>query len=159
MEIVLRAAVIFFFLWLITRIVGRATLGELSTFELLIYVTMGDLAQQAVTQQDYSVTGAMLAVGTFAVITILISLTNFYFPKTRAFIRGVPVVVVSGGQPLLPAMRRERLTVDDLNAAARQQGIAQISDVRFAVLEANGQLSFFTNDGAQDGAPQQPSVG
>jgi uncharacterized membrane protein YcaP (DUF421 family) len=56
MEVVFRAVVIFFFLWLITRVVGRSTLGELSTFELLLFVTMGDLVQQSVTQQDYSVT-------------------------------------------------------------------------------------------------------
>ena len=60
MEIVIRAAVMFVFLWAVTRAVGRSTLGELSTFELVLYVTMGDLVQQAVTQQDYSVTGSML---------------------------------------------------------------------------------------------------
>ena len=62
MEIIFRALFIFGFLWLITRVTGRATLGELSTFQLLLYVTMGDLVQQAVTQQDYSVTSAVLAV-------------------------------------------------------------------------------------------------
>ena len=63
MEVVVRAVVVFFFLWTITRIVGRVTLGELSTFELLLYVTVGDLVQQGVTQQDYSVTAAFAAVG------------------------------------------------------------------------------------------------
>ncbi len=73
MEIVIRALVVFLFLWLVTRAAGRATLGELSTFELLLYVTMGDLVQQAVTQQDYSVTAAFLAVGTFALLTVALS--------------------------------------------------------------------------------------
>jgi uncharacterized membrane protein YcaP (DUF421 family) len=52
MEIVFRALVVFFFLWLVTRAVGRSSLGELSTFQLLLYVTMGDLVQQGITQQD-----------------------------------------------------------------------------------------------------------
>ena len=63
----------FGFLWLVTRVVGRSTLGELSTFQLLLYVTMGDLVQQSVTQQDYSVTSGVLAVGVFALLTILLS--------------------------------------------------------------------------------------
>ena len=66
MEVVYRALFIFGFLWFITRVTGRATLGELSTFQLLLYVTMGDLVQQAVTQQDYSVTASVLAIGVFA---------------------------------------------------------------------------------------------
>ena len=50
---------------------GGPTLGELSTFELLLYVTMGDLVQQAVTQQDYSITGGVLAVSVFALLTVI----------------------------------------------------------------------------------------
>ena len=73
MEIVIRAVVVFAFLWIVTRAVGRSTLGELSTFELLLYVTMGDLVQQGVTQQDSSVTGAVIAVGTFALLTVAMS--------------------------------------------------------------------------------------
>src|SRR4051794_41977461 len=73
MEIVFRSIFIFFFLWLITRAVGRATLGELSTFQLLLYVTMGDLVQQAVTQQDYSVTAAVMAGGGFPPLPALLS--------------------------------------------------------------------------------------
>lgn len=80
MEIVFRALVLFVFLWIVTRAMGRSTLGELSTFELLLYVTMGDLVQQGVTQQDYSVTAAVLAVGTFALLTFLLSWFQWRFP-------------------------------------------------------------------------------
>ena len=76
MEIVVRATIVFAFLWLVTRAVGRSTLGELSTFQLLIYVTIGDLVQQTITQQDYSVTSALLAVSTFCLITIALSWIN-----------------------------------------------------------------------------------
>lgn len=76
MEVVIRATVIFAFLWIVTRAVGRSTLGELSTFQLILFVTMGDLIQQGVTQQDYSLTGAVLAISTFAVLTVLISFAS-----------------------------------------------------------------------------------
>jgi uncharacterized membrane protein YcaP (DUF421 family) len=74
-------------------------------------------------------------------------------------IHGVPVVVVSDGEPLLAAMRAERLTIDDLMAAAREQGFERFADMRLAVLEADGGISFFRrSDGASSGAPGKPAV-
>jgi len=159
MEIVLRAVIIFLFLWGITRVVGRSTLGELSTFELILFVTMGDLVQQGVTQQDYSMTATMLAVGTFALLTIVLSWINLRSRRTRRLIHGQPVVIFQNGEPHPDAMQHERVSFADFFAAARQQGIEKLEDVRLAVLEANGQISFFTGDAAQDGAPPQPPGG
>jgi uncharacterized membrane protein YcaP (DUF421 family) len=156
-EIVLRALVVFLFLWVVTRAVGRSTLGELSTFELLLYVTMGDLVQQGVTQQDYSVTGAVLAVGTFAVLTVAISWTQWRFPKTRDLITGRAVLVVRDGELEEANMRRQRLSLADLLVAAREQGIRRTSEIEYAVLEANGRISFFTVEGdSSSGAPDKP---
>jgi uncharacterized membrane protein YcaP (DUF421 family) len=159
MEIVVRATVIFFFLWLVTRVVGRSTLGELSTFELLLFVTMGDLVQQAVTQQDYSVTSGILAVSTFALLTVGLSYAKWRWPRTRQVIHGVPLVVVSDGEPVPAAMRAERVTLDDLMAAAREQGIERFADIRLAVLEADGKISFFRRSGADSGAPDPTPAG
>src|SRR3954464_10910682 len=99
MEIVFRAIFIYFFLWIITRAVGRSTLGELSTFQLLLYVTMGDLVQQAVTQQDYSVTAAVLAVGMFALLTAAFTFINWRARRLRPIIHGAPLVIVRDGEP------------------------------------------------------------
>lgn len=158
MEVVYRALFIFAFLWMITRVTGRATLGELSTFELLVYLTMGDLVQQAVTQQDYSVTSAVLAVSTFALATIALSWANSRSRRLRPITHGTPVVVVHDGEPLLSNMRSERLSLDDLMAAARNNGIDRFSQIRLAVLETNGRISFFTGD-PESGAPDTPAVG
>lgn len=160
METVVRAVIIFTFLWGITRVVGRSTLGELSAFELILFICMGDLVQQAVTQQDYSVTGAMLAVGTFALLTILLSWINARYPGARRITHGVPVVVVHDGEVQADVVRAERLSLDDLYGAARQQGIERIGTVRLAVLETNGQISFFPFDGgATAGAESKPEAG
>ena len=159
MEIVVRSLVIFVFLWIITRAVGRSSLGELSTFQLLLYVTMGDLVQQAITQQDYSVTAGILAVSTFALLTVFFGWINWRFPKTRPLIHGTPLVIVKDGEPLLDAMSRERMTMTDLYSTARQQGIANISDIDIAVLETDGKVSFFTKDYQGDGAAEtQPAA-
>jgi uncharacterized membrane protein YcaP (DUF421 family) len=160
MEIVLRAAVIFLFLWIVTRAVGRSTLGELSTFELLLYVTMGDLVQQAVTQQDYSVTGGMLAVGTFAILTTALSWTEWRFPRSRPYITGRPVMVIRDGKPDEAAMKRQRVALADVLVSMREQGIRRPAEVEYAVLEADGRLSFFTyEEKAPSGAPEKPPEG
>ena len=106
MEVVYRALFIFAFLWFITRVTGRATLGELSTFQLLLYVTMGDLVQQAVTQQDYSVTASVLAIGVFALLTALLSWLNTRYRRLRPLTHGTPVIVVDQGEPVIAVRAR-----------------------------------------------------
>jgi uncharacterized membrane protein YcaP (DUF421 family) len=142
------------FLWAVTRAVGRSTLGELSTFELLMYVTMGDLVQQSVTQQDYSVTSGVLTISVFALLTVALSWLQWRFPRTRAMIRGKPLVIVRNGELLPVPARQQRFTQSDLLATARQQGIRSLSDVELAVLEADGKVSFFTATGSSEGAPE-----
>jgi uncharacterized membrane protein YcaP (DUF421 family) len=159
MEIFFRSLFIFFFLWGVTRAVGRSSLGELSTFQLILYVTMGDLVQQAVTQQDYSVTAAVIAVSTFALLTVGIGYIGWRWRRSRPLLHGVPVLVVRDGEPLVAVMRHERMTLDELYAQAREQGIAKLGEVRYAVLETDGKISFFSKDGQSSGAPEpQPSA-
>jgi uncharacterized membrane protein YcaP (DUF421 family) len=159
MEIVFRSIFIFFFLWIITRAVGRSSLGELSTFQLLLYVTMGDLVQQAVTQQDYSVTAAVLAVGTFALLTSGFTFINWRSRRLRPIVHGTPLIVVRDGEPCEESLRSERIALNDLMASAREQGIRRFRDIELAVLEADGKISFFTKqDEAESGAPERSQV-
>ena len=154
MEIVIRAAIMFMFLWAVTRAVGRSTLGELSTFELLLYVTMGDLVQQSVTQQDYSITSGVLTISVFALFTVALSWTQWRFPRTRSLIRGKPVVIARAGKLLPVPGRQQRFTESDLLATARQQGIRSLTDIELAILEADGKVSFFTSTNDSSGAPE-----
>lgn len=163
MEIVIRAAVIYLFLWMITRLVGRSTVGELSTFQLILFITMGDMVQQAVTQQDYSITAGILAISVFTVLTMGLSWANARWPRIRKITHGVPVVILQNGGTDPIVLRREQLSIDDLKAAARQQGFESLADIRLAVLEANGQISFFArqdgDSGGKSGAAEKPAVG
>jgi uncharacterized membrane protein YcaP (DUF421 family) len=146
MEIVGRAVVIFFFLWFITRVVGKRELGQMSAFELVLLVTMGDLIQQGVTQEDYSMTGAMLAVGTFTLLIVLFSYLSWRFPGSRKTLEGQPVVVVQDGRLREDAMRYERLPTSELLGAMREQGIEDVAEVKVGILEPDGNFSFFTDD-------------
>ena len=156
MEIVYRATAIYFFLWFITRVVGKRELGQMSAFELVLLVTMGDLVQQGVTQEDYSVTGAMLAVGTFALLIVGFSYISWRFPPTRKGLEGQPVVVIQDGRMREDAMRYERLPDTELQEALRQQGIDDVGKVQVGILEPDGNFSFFTEDDHQP-PPDKPA--
>jgi len=118
MEIVYRALIIYLFLWMITRVVGRSTIGELSTFQLILFITMGDMVQQGVTQQDYSVTAGILAVSTFAVLTIGLPWANVRWPRLRAITHGVPVIIVQDGFGNTVAMALPASVISSLLGAA-----------------------------------------
>ena len=154
MEIMIRAAVIFTFLYLLMRALGKRELAELSAFELVLFVTIGDIVQQGVTQEDMSLTGAGLAVGTMAGLILLLSWLGFRFPRTRRPIDGVPAVVVRDGVVLRHVLKIERMTEDDVHEEARLQGIADLAEVRIAVLEPDGRFSFIKRDGAQHAAEE-----
>ena len=143
MEVVLRAAVMFAFLWMVTRATGKRELGQLSAFELVLLVTMGDLVQQSITQEDYSISGGMLTIGTFALLTVLLSYVSWRVPRSRRVLEGRPAVVVRDGQLQERVLADERLTRTELLAAARKNGVRDLADVELAVLENDGSLSFF----------------
>ena len=149
MEIVVRATVIFFFLYLLTRIMGKRELAQLSAFELILLVTIGDLVQQGVTQEDMSLTGNMLAVGTIGVWILLLSYLSYRFKGAGAALEGIAVVIVRDGEILEEALHVERLTDDEVLAEAREQGIDDLAKVRVGILEADGKFSFIQDDPKQ----------
>ena len=132
----------FMFLFVLTRIIGKRELGSLQPFDLLLLIILGDALQQGMTQDDYSITGAVLIVGTFASLQVLLSWMSFRFPRTRPILEGEPIIVIQNGEPIARNLRRERLTVDDLTEGARRQGISHLADVQYAILETDGTLSF-----------------
>jgi uncharacterized membrane protein YcaP (DUF421 family) len=142
MDIVIRAAFLFVFVWLLTRIVGRRELSTLEPFDLILLIVLGDLIQQGVTQNDFSVVGAILAGGTMAVMTVLFSYLNFRFPRLQPILEGDPVILVERGKPIPKNMRRNRITLEELAAQARLQKIPKLDQIEWAVLETSGQISF-----------------
>ncbi len=155
MQIVVRAVVLFTFVWVVVRAMGRKELSELSTFELVLLVVMGDLIQQGVTGDDRSMTGAMLAVGTFAMMVLGMSYVTFRFQRTSEVFEGTPVVIVVDGRPLEKILEIERLTLDEVKDAAREQGIGDLANVHIGVLESDGKFSFIKRDEAELHKPQE----
>lgn len=146
MEIVIRAAIAFVVLWLVTRAAGRSTLGELSSFELVLFIVLGDLVQQGITMEDRSLTGNLLAVLTMILMAVLLAYFNVLWPKLGKLTQGRPVVLIRDGQLDRKALHHERIGLDELSMLARQAGIEEYSSIRLAILEANGKVSFFTHE-------------
>src|SRR4051812_996351 len=142
MDIVLRGIVVFFALYILMRIIGRRELSKLEPFDLILLIILGDAVQQGLTQDDYSLTGAMLAIGTIAVLQVGMSYFNFRIPRLRPLLQGEPIVIVRDGEPIEGNLARERLTMDDIAEAARGQGIASLDEVAWAVMETSGSISF-----------------
>jgi uncharacterized membrane protein YcaP (DUF421 family) len=142
MDIVIRAAVIFVFVYLLTRLLGRRELSTLEPFDLILLVVVGDLVQQGVTQNDESLTGALLAISTIGLLTVALSYLSFRFKRMRPILNGEPIVLVEDGEVIEDNLRRQRLTREEIGAEARLEGIAAIEVVRWAILETNGRISF-----------------
>jgi uncharacterized membrane protein YcaP (DUF421 family) len=155
MEIVVRTVLIFFFVLLLTRAIGRKELAQLTAFELILFVTIGDLVQQGVTQEDQSLTGAMLAVGTIGLLIVALSYLGYRWRPVRRLIRGIAVVIVKDGKPVDEAMKLERLAIDDVVEGAREQGIDDLRKVRMGILEPDGRFSFIQYDGQDQEQPEK----
>src|SRR3954468_4270166 len=141
MDLAIRAVVLFFFVFLLTRIIGRRELSSLEPFDLILLIVMGDAIQQGLTQDDYSVTGALIVVGTFASLQVFVSYLSYRFPRLRPALDGEPVVIVQDGKPIERNLRRERVTVDEVMVEARLQQVSSVEDIAWAVLETGGRIS------------------
>lgn len=142
MDVVIRATIVFFILWGLLRVLGRRELSELTPFDLVVLIVLGDLVQQGVTQEDASITGSVLAAGTMVAWTIVISTGTFWSRGIRRTFKGVPLILMRDGEVYEDVMRAQRVDMEYLKDAARQQGIGDLSQVQMGVLEADGMISF-----------------
>jgi uncharacterized membrane protein YcaP (DUF421 family) len=146
MDVALRAIVVFGLLLVVTRAVGRRELSSMEPFDLILLVVIGDLIQQGVTQSDYSLTGTLIVVSVIAVMTVFTSWVSFRVPRLRSVLEGEPIVLVEHGKVIERNLRRERMTHEELAAEARLQQVADLDDVRLAVLETSGRVSFILEE-------------
>lgn len=119
MDVLIRALVIFSFLWLVVRIGGKREVAQLTAFDMILLITVGDLVSQGIVQEDYSLTAAIVAVSTFTVAGIALNSLGFRYPRFRPWLAGRARIVVRDGEPLLEVLRGERMTIQDVHEAAQ----------------------------------------
>jgi uncharacterized membrane protein YcaP (DUF421 family) len=141
MDLVIRATVIFGFIFLVTRIAGRRQLGELEPFDVILLVVLGDLVQQGITQSDESVTGTLIVISTVTLLSVAVGWVSFRSGRVRLITEGEPIILIHDGQIVESNLRRERLTRGDLEEEARGQQLRSLDEVRYAILEDGGSIS------------------
>jgi uncharacterized membrane protein YcaP (DUF421 family) len=142
MDSVIKSLVVYLVLWLVIRSSGRRTLGQLTVFDFILFLMVGGLAQRALTAQDYSLTHAFLIIATFVITDIAVSFLERDVPSIAKILKGVPTILVENGHVLGGRLRRARLTEDEiLEAARRTHGLERMDEIKFAILEASGQIS------------------
>ncbi len=149
MDIVLRATVMFAILFALLRLMGKRELGQMTPFELVMLVVVGDLIQQGITHNDFSLTGATLAIATFAFWTVVLGWLVYLSPRAQRLVEGAPQVLVRNGALVEANLRRDRLTRAEIESEMRLAGIAHLKDVAWAILEPEGKISFIRCDGEE----------
>jgi uncharacterized membrane protein YcaP (DUF421 family) len=153
MDIVVRASVMFMVIYLFVRLLGKRELGQMTPFELIAVVVIGDLIQQGITQADTSLVGALLAVSTFLFWALVFSWLSYLSPRIESVLEGEPRVLVRNGELLRNNLHRDRVTQREIESEMRLAGIASLHDVGWALLEPGGKISFIRRDDARGQGP------
>lgn len=156
MELVVRTAVVYAVLWAVMRGTGKRELAELGPFDLVLLIVVGDVIQQAVTQEDMSITGGAIVLATMGLLVLGVNALTRRSARARHLIEGHPTTVVHQGSVDESAMRQERLPMADLLEAARAKGIDDLAKVEYAIVEPNGRFSFITRDGSSGDDDDHP---
>ena len=139
-EKVLRSVVVYLFILIAFRFTGKRQVGQLTPFDLVLLLIISNVVQNAVIGNDNSLGGGLLGAVVILALNWLVVEISYRSKFFRRTMEGSPTVLVHNGKVLVENLRRERITGDDLMAALRKNGIASAEEVRFAVLEDNGQI-------------------
>jgi uncharacterized membrane protein YcaP (DUF421 family) len=141
MDLVIRALVLFAGVYLLLRVIGRRELAQMEPFDFILLIVLGDAIQQGLTQDDYSVSGALITIFSIAVIQAGVGYASFRWSKVRTVLEGEPVVLIENGRIFDKNLRRARIARDELAEEARLSQLTSLDQVAWAVLETSGKIS------------------
>jgi len=147
---VLRAAVMFAVLWLVFRIAGRRTLAEITTFDFILLLIIGDATQQALVGDDYSITTAALVIVTLVLLDVFMGRLAITGKAVSRLIESAPVIVIDNGKVLDDVLRHEGVNLEEVMMAAREiHGLQTLDDIKYAIVERHGGISIVPTDEAK----------
>jgi uncharacterized membrane protein YcaP (DUF421 family) len=142
MESVLRAASIYAFLLLLFRVTGKRSLAQITAFDFVLLLIIGEATQQALLGNDFSIINAFIVIGTLMFLELGLSLVKGWVPKLDPLLDSTPLVIVEDGKVLHDRISNERVDLNDILAAARERhGLERLDQIKFAVLERSGGIS------------------
>lgn len=143
LSIIVKTLVLYFFIVVVYRVMGKKEVGKLSIIDLIVSILIAELAAISIEEADRSILTSIIPIVVLVVIQISISFISLKSVKLRKLVDGNPIVIIKDGKLNFKDMTKLRYTIDDLIAQLREQGIKSIEEVNYAVLENNGKLSVF----------------
>ena len=142
MNPVVRGVLVYVFLLILFRIMGKKTLSEASSFDLVLLLIISEVTQQGLVGEDFSLTAAALLICTLMGVDLLITQIKQWFPSSARVIEGLPLVVVDNGKMLHKRMKKTHVAEDDiLQAARKNHGLQKMEEIKYAILETDGSIS------------------
>jgi uncharacterized membrane protein YcaP (DUF421 family) len=157
LELVIRGTAVYWFLFLLFRVVLRRDVGAIGIADVLVLVLVADAAQNAMAGGYESITDGFILVATIAAWNYAFDWASFHFPTIRRLLEPRPLKLISDGKVLRSNMRREFVTMDELSAKLRQQGVEDVAEVKHASMEADGEISILKFDGSMVDKPKGKS--
>ena len=137
----IRTIILYAITMIAMKAMGKRQLGQLQPFELVVILVISDLATLSMQNSGVPIVNSIIPIATITVLQISIAILNLKSEKVRRVSCGTPSVVIKNGEILEGEMRRLRMNVNDLLEQMRSKGFFDISEVEYAVMETNGQLS------------------
>lgn len=145
-EYIFRAVVVYAYVFALLRIVGKKQVGELGPFDLVLLLILSEAVSTALTGGDNSLTAGLISVTTFVVMNYLVDYTTFKSKKIEKVLDGQALVIIKEGKINEQVRQKEKVTYEEIRSAMREHGVSQLSEVKFAMLETNGQISIIENN-------------
>lgn len=139
--LLLRSFSIYFFLVFTIRILGKRQLGEMEPSEFVVSMLIADLAAGPMQETDLPIINAVVPIVVVLSLELLLSTLSYYFVGVRRLFCGKPVILIENGKILQKSLKSTRVTPDELSEHLREKGVVDLSTVKYAILETNGQIS------------------
>lgn len=143
-ELILRAAVIYFFLLIVMRIIGRHEFGQLTPFNLILLLIISESISQAINAGDNSLLAGLISASTLLSLNVLLSIGQYKSRLIRGFVSPEALKVIENGRIIEKSLRRELMTHDELLERLRARGIGGVEEVQVAYIESDGDISALT---------------
>ena len=140
-ELILRAFVVFAFLFVFFRVIGKKHFSEMTPFDFIIFLFISEAVQSALVSDDKSIPAALISVSTLIMLNVLLNKLSYKFKKAEKLIEGAPRPLIENGQVNHQVLKEETITDRELHQALRLQGVIDIKEVKLATLETNGSIS------------------
>ena len=145
----LRAALIYLLLIFVIRLMGKRQIGQMEPSEFVLALVIADLAAVPMQDPGIPLLYGLIPIAVIVSLALLLSVFSYYSIRFRRFLCGKPVILIENGKILQQNLKKTRLTLDELSEHLREKDISKLTDVKYAILETNGQISAIAFAAAQ----------